>query len=138
MLRHLLARTMADAGFDVIEAENGEVALRAVARCRDRPRLVVTDISMPVMGGMEFAREFRPLCPRSPSSSSPVGTPSHEPAPATTRMTFCSNLSDPTCSSGRSPGSSVERSMQAYPQHDLLLLSRCQALRERLVGPNRS
>ena len=66
MLRHLLARTLADAGFDVLEAENGEAALRAVARCRDRLRLVVTDISMPVMGGMEFAREFRPLCPRVP------------------------------------------------------------------------
>jgi len=45
MLRHLLARTLADVGFDVIEAENGEAALRAVARCRDRLRLVVTDIS---------------------------------------------------------------------------------------------
>ncbi len=66
MLRHLLARTVADAGFDVIEAENGEEALRALSGCRDTLQLVVTDLSMPVMGGVEFAREFRPLCPRVP------------------------------------------------------------------------
>jgi len=63
MLRHLLARALTEAGFDVIEAENGEVALGAARSCRDALRLVVTDISMPVMGGIEFAREFRPLCP---------------------------------------------------------------------------
>lgn len=66
MLRHLLARTLGEAGFDVIEAENGEAALRAVARCRDKLTLVVTDISMPIMGGIEFAREFCPLCPLVP------------------------------------------------------------------------
>jgi DNA-binding response OmpR family regulator len=66
MLRHMLARTLAEAGFDVIEAENGDAALRAIRGCRDSLRLVVTDLSMPVMGGVEFAREFRPLYPRVP------------------------------------------------------------------------
>jgi two-component system, OmpR family, response regulator len=66
MLRHLLSRTLSEAGFDVVEAENGEAALRAASRCRASLTLVVTDISMPVMGGIEFARQFRPLYPRVP------------------------------------------------------------------------
>jgi DNA-binding response OmpR family regulator len=66
MLRRLLARTLSEAGFEVIEAENGEAALRAVSGHRPALTLVVTDISMPVMGGIEFAREFRPLHPRVP------------------------------------------------------------------------
>jgi DNA-binding response OmpR family regulator len=66
MLRLLLARTLREAGFDVIEAENGEAALHAIRGSRDSLRLVVTDLSMPVMGGVEFAREFRPLYPRVP------------------------------------------------------------------------
>jgi CheY-like chemotaxis protein len=64
MLRHLLARTLGEAGFDLIEAENGDAALRAIRGSRDSLRLVVTDLSMPVMSGVEFAREFRPLYPR--------------------------------------------------------------------------
>jgi len=66
LLRHLLARTLAEAGFDVIEADNGEVALHAIRGCQGSLRLVVTDIRMPVMDGIEFAREFRPLFPRVP------------------------------------------------------------------------
>jgi CheY-like chemotaxis protein len=66
MLRQLLSRTLSEAGYEVVEAENGETALRAVSGCRASLILVVTDISMPVMSGIEFAREFRPLYPRVP------------------------------------------------------------------------
>jgi DNA-binding response OmpR family regulator len=66
MLRRLLARILDEAGFDVVEAENGEVALAAVASCGTGLQLVVTDVSMPVMSGIEFAREFRPRWPRVP------------------------------------------------------------------------
>jgi DNA-binding response OmpR family regulator len=66
MLRRLLARTLADAGFEAVEAENGEAALRAAAACGPWLQLAVTDLTMPVMSGIEFAREFRPRWPRVP------------------------------------------------------------------------
>ena len=65
-LRRLLARVLGGAGFDVIEAENGAAALRAVVGLEGVLRLVVTDIHMPVMNGIEFAREFRPQHPAVP------------------------------------------------------------------------
>ena len=65
-LRRLLARVLGGAGFDVIEAENGAAALRAAAGLNGALRLVVTDIHMPVMNGIEFAREFRPHHPAVP------------------------------------------------------------------------
>jgi DNA-binding response OmpR family regulator len=66
LLRRLLSRMLVDAGFAVIEAENGRAALATAERLDGSLSLVVTDIQMPVMGGLEFAREFRPLRPRTP------------------------------------------------------------------------
>jgi DNA-binding response OmpR family regulator len=65
-LRRMLARVLDEAGFAVIEAENGEAALRAADPMDASLRLVVTDIHMPVMNGIEFAREFRPHHPAVP------------------------------------------------------------------------
>jgi CheY-like chemotaxis protein len=64
-LRRLLARVLASAGFNVIQAENGAAALGAASGL-DALKLVVTDIHMPVMDGIEFAREFRPHHPTVP------------------------------------------------------------------------
>jgi DNA-binding response OmpR family regulator len=66
MLRALLCRTLVAAGFEPVEADNGEDALRAAAACSATLQLVVTDLTMPVMSGIEFAREFRPRWPRTP------------------------------------------------------------------------
>ena len=66
MLRRLLARTLAGAGFAVVEAANGEAALEAARNLDGKLSLVITDISMPVMDGLEFARAFRPLFPHVP------------------------------------------------------------------------
>ena len=65
-LRRLLARVLGGAGFDVIQAENGAAALRAAVGLDEALKLVVTDIHMPVMNGIEFAREFRPHHPAVP------------------------------------------------------------------------
>jgi two-component system, cell cycle sensor histidine kinase and response regulator CckA len=65
-LRRLLARVLDGTGFDVIEAENGAAALRAAADLDGALRLVVTDVHMPVMNGIEFAHEFRPRYPAVP------------------------------------------------------------------------
>jgi two-component system cell cycle sensor histidine kinase/response regulator CckA len=66
LLRRLLSRILAEAGFGVVEAENGAVALETARRINGGLGLVVTDIHMPVMSGLDFAREFRPLHPNVP------------------------------------------------------------------------
>jgi CheY-like chemotaxis protein len=66
LLRRLLSRVLVDAGFGVVEAENGAVALETARKINGGLHLVVTDIHMPVMDGIEFARQFRPLHPAVP------------------------------------------------------------------------
>lgn len=66
LLRRLLSRMLSDAGFAVVEAENGAAALEAAKRLDGALRLVVTDIHMPVMDGLGFAQEFRPTHPDVP------------------------------------------------------------------------
>ena len=51
-------------GFDCAEAENGRVAIdRARA---NQPRLIVLDLSMPVMNGLDTAPELRRALPDTP------------------------------------------------------------------------
>ena len=66
MLRRMLARTLRGGHFGVIEAENGEVALQAVRGLNGALGLALTDITMPVMDGFEFARILRSLYPAIP------------------------------------------------------------------------
>jgi DNA-binding response OmpR family regulator len=65
-VRQLLVRALERLDYDLVEAENGELGLEAARRVAGSLSLVVTDINMPVMSGLEFAREFRPLLPRVP------------------------------------------------------------------------
>jgi DNA-binding response OmpR family regulator len=65
-VRRLLTRTLESVNLDVVEAANGEQGLLAARRLSGTLSLVVTDINMPVMSGIEFAREFRPVQPRVP------------------------------------------------------------------------
>jgi two-component system, NarL family, response regulator DegU len=58
MLREGLRRSMTDEGFDVIgEAENGEEAVRLVEELQ--PDVVLMDVTMPEMGGVEATRLIR-------------------------------------------------------------------------------
>ena len=59
LVRQLLARLLTEAGFLVAEADNGASALQAARRLDGSLSLVVTDINMPVMDGLEFARALR-------------------------------------------------------------------------------
>lgn len=55
--RFLLRRVFERGGHDVVEAGDGAAALRSA--CESPPDLVVTDIMMPVMDGVELIRRLR-------------------------------------------------------------------------------
>ncbi|GIV61682.1 MAG: hypothetical protein KatS3mg044_0548 [Rhodothermaceae bacterium] len=57
ILRKLFARILAEGGYEVEEAENGQQALEKMRA--QRPDLVVMDVMMPVMDGLEALRQMR-------------------------------------------------------------------------------
>ena len=58
LIRRLVATTLEDvAGFDIVEAGDGEEALAVAAR--ERPDLVFLDIDMPRLDGIEVCRRLR-------------------------------------------------------------------------------
>jgi flagellar protein FlaH len=56
-IRQLLVDTLADAGFDVIEAGDGGMALEKARQ--ERPDVVLLDVMMPVMDGFEVLGKLR-------------------------------------------------------------------------------
>lgn len=56
-VREMVRFTLEPLGFDVVEAENGRSALAAFKR--DKFRMVISDLNMPVMNGIEFVRGAR-------------------------------------------------------------------------------
>jgi CheY-like chemotaxis protein len=56
-LLEVLEETLRGESYDVMSARNGEEALALVYR--DRPDLVLTDVQMPVMGGLELLKRLR-------------------------------------------------------------------------------
>jgi len=55
--RRLIARMFGGVGLEALEAANGAEALRIAAA--ERPDLIVTDLAMPTMSGLELARKVR-------------------------------------------------------------------------------
>ncbi|MBI2174136.1 MAG: response regulator [Candidatus Omnitrophica bacterium] len=55
--REMISRMLRKEGWDVVEAENGRVALQRVAE--HPPELVLLDLMMPEMDGFEFVAELR-------------------------------------------------------------------------------
>ena len=56
-MRDMLRLALADAGFTVVQAEDGVLGLEALAGCK--PDVIVTDINMPRMDGFQFIEEVR-------------------------------------------------------------------------------
>lgn len=56
-MRQMVAFTMKEAGFDVVEGTNGADALSRVQG--KTLHLVITDLNMPVMDGMSLIRQLR-------------------------------------------------------------------------------
>jgi two-component system chemotaxis response regulator CheY len=58
-VRKALETTLTDAGYAVTEADNGQNALELAGHSQFD--LLITDLNMPKMDGMDFVREFRKL-----------------------------------------------------------------------------
>lgn len=55
-IREMLEMTLAEEGYDVISAGDGEAALALLER--NKPHLILLDMRMPVMDGWGFARAY--------------------------------------------------------------------------------
>ncbi|HNX50806.1 MAG TPA: PAS domain S-box protein [Thermoanaerobaculaceae bacterium] len=62
-LRSLLARLLADHGYRVAQAVHGADALKLLAKADPEFALVVTDVVMPVMGGLDLYLQVREVHP---------------------------------------------------------------------------
>lgn len=56
-IREVLQTALADSGYDVLLAENGEEALKVFTE--SRPSIVITDIKMPIMDGIELLQRIK-------------------------------------------------------------------------------
>ncbi|MEO8180890.1 MAG: ATP-binding protein [Deltaproteobacteria bacterium] len=63
LVRHLSVAALSSSGYRLIEAVHGAEALQATEEHAGRIHLLVTDIVMPRMGGVELARRFSELRP---------------------------------------------------------------------------
>ena len=57
IVRELVCQVLADKGYDVLCAPNGLEALRLSAAHAGPIKLLITDVVMPEMGGLELARQ---------------------------------------------------------------------------------
>jgi CheY-like chemotaxis protein len=60
--REVLAEYLGDKGFEVVEAQSGEEAL--VQAPISRPEVVLLDLMMPGIGGLEALRGIKAMCPK--------------------------------------------------------------------------
>ncbi|HEY1605446.1 MAG TPA: response regulator [Allosphingosinicella sp.] len=63
-VRNVAAALVAELGFEVADAESGEAALRLLEAAPFH--LLITDVAMPVMNGLQLARRARALAPDMP------------------------------------------------------------------------
>lgn len=59
-MRQMVAFTLTNAGFTVVEAQDGKDAVNKVA-CGGKMDIVVTDLNMPEMDGIALIKELRKL-----------------------------------------------------------------------------
>ena len=61
MVRQLVGRALTGAGFEVIEGVNGIDGLAKLAGATTKVNLIMTDLNMPGMNGIEFIRAIRAI-----------------------------------------------------------------------------
>lgn len=106
-VRRFLATLLRGAGYQVLEAANGVLALAAAQAHPEPIHLLITDVVMPVMTGTELARHFL--------SASPAA-----------RVLFISGYSDPAAMAEIQTMSGAEYLGKPFSARDLL--SRVRAL----------
>lgn len=57
--RKLVRLALETQGYVIVEAENGMQAIEAMDRIGGSTRLILCDVNMPVMNGLEFVRELK-------------------------------------------------------------------------------
>jgi len=62
-VRSLVRVILQNSGYTVIEAGNGEEAVKICREKGERIRGLITDVVMPTMGGMEASRQIKRICP---------------------------------------------------------------------------
>jgi len=65
-VRHVVARMLTDAGFQVVEASNGDDAVAQIYLLRGKVHLVVSDVAMPGMNGHALATTVAERWPHLP------------------------------------------------------------------------
>jgi two-component system chemotaxis response regulator CheY len=58
-MRQMVAFTLREAGFEVVEAENGQDALDKIGK--QKINIIITDLNMPVMDGFTFIKSVRAM-----------------------------------------------------------------------------
>ena len=61
IVREFACRTLTNANFNVLQAENGAAAISLLLTCLASVQLVLTDVRMPVMDGLRLAAAVRDL-----------------------------------------------------------------------------
>src|SRR5690606_29895728 len=64
VVRASLAAYLEDSGFSVLQASNGQQGLQVFEQ--DKPDLVICDLRMPQMGGLELIRQVTERSPQTP------------------------------------------------------------------------
>jgi len=60
--KNMLARVIKKEGFNVLTAENGRVGMEVFEK--EKPQIIVSDLKMPEMSGMEVLKEIKKISPR--------------------------------------------------------------------------
>lgn len=63
-IRFILNRCLSTLDIDIIEAENGQIALNKLAKQNSLPDIIITDLMMPEMTGHEFIVSFKDRYPK--------------------------------------------------------------------------
>lgn len=59
--RLIIAEMLVNAGYSVMTAKDGEIALNTLVHSADKPDLIILDLLMPEKDGLEFRREQRKI-----------------------------------------------------------------------------
>lgn len=96
-VREALAEALMGAGLDVAVARNGEHALRSLMDSPEGPRVIVLDMTMPVMDGLGFLERLDALAVKNAVrvvilSAAPVPAAAREHATVTTVLQKPTNV----------------------------------------------